>query len=155
LIGINLIYTRKPSLKKYGIWNLKSPRIERWLIKKGSRKKKSRGDFEETINHVLKRHADNPSDWEGLGKSWKIALMIGAPFISIEQEIKNLEIGIAKTFDRRDQLRAEEIRLEKLKRRYKKVMYKIRKLDDFQDKEYKKLRQERNENLISLFDSIQ
>jgi len=118
-----------------------------------NQEEKSLGNFERTRNQVLKLHGYNPSEWEGLGKSWKIAFMIEAPFISIEQEIKNLEIGIVKTFDRRDQLRAEEIRLEKLKRRYKKVMYKIRKLESFLDKEYKKLRQERNENLISLFDS--
>ena len=88
----------------------------------------------------------------------ELMMMLETPVFSIaecEQKIKNLELAIVKTYDRREQLRAEEIRLEKLKRRYKKLINKIRKLDDFLDKEYKKLRQERNESLISLFNSSQ
>ncbi|MFX1529501.1 MAG: hypothetical protein ACFFBC_00165 [Promethearchaeota archaeon] len=117
-----------------------------------NQEEKTPGIFERSRNNLLKLYGYNPADWERLKYSG--LFMIEAPSLSkeeCEKKVADLEIGIEKSFEKRERLRAEELKLEKLKRRYNKLINKIRKLDDFLDEEYKKLRQERNENLISLF----
>jgi len=84
-------------------------------------------------------------------------LILNTPLISknyCEENIANLEIGVVKLYDRRAELRAKELRVEILRKKGKKVLSRIRKMEDFLGEEYKELRQERNSKLIDLLDKM-
>ena len=84
-------------------------------------------------------------------------LILNTPLISknyCEENIANLEIGVVKLYDRRAELRAKELRVETLRKKGKKVLSRIRKMEDLLGEEYKELRQERNSKLIDLLDKM-
>lgn len=84
-------------------------------------------------------------------------LILNTPLISkkyCEEKIANLEIGVVKLYDRRAELRSKELRVETLRKKGKKVLSRIRKMDDLLGEEYKEVRQERNSKLIDLLDKM-
>lgn len=121
---------------------------------------KSPGFFENSRTQVLAVTSklvrrDLTKSYQNLSDSER--LILNTPLISkkyCEEKIADLEIGVVKLYDRRAELRAKELRVETLRKKGKKVLSRIRKMEDILGEEYKELRQERNSKLIDLLDKM-
>lgn len=103
----------------------------------------------------LKNIGWDPSEWEIKGDiSRKAMVNASKTRIIFPEDIKHWEKKMLALYDRREELRAIQIRMDTLKKKIMKAELEINKVDTLLKEEYKKIHQESNKGLYDLLKKI-